>query len=372
MNTWEVKEKNTRTIYQYIRDNGLQSKQDIVVGLKLSLPTITQNLSYLEEQGLIDSNHKIKNTGGRRATAFSYIESARVAIGVDITKNHIKTVMINLSGNVVKVINHQRPYENSEEYLVALGKAVDEIVLETKVSESSILGVGIAVPGLVSEEEQKVTFGIVIPNMGLTAEYYAKYIKYPVKLFHDAHAAGYAEVWCSRNISNAFYISLCNSVGGCILIDNVVYRGNTNKAGEVGHIIIEKNGETCYCGQKGCLETCCNALLLSKLTDGNLNKFFELLNSGSEKAAAVWSQYLDYLSLAISNVHILFDSDIIVGGYVGSYMEEYIDELRKRVDRLNPFKDKAESYLYPCKYKMESVAAGAAINFISEFIMKIS
>jgi len=371
MSTPEGKGRNTRLIYQFISDNGSVSKQEIVICLKLSLPTVTQNLVYLEGQGLIDTNSKITNTGGRNATAFSYIENAKVAIGVDITNNHIRLVMINLSGNVVKVMKLRQLYDNTDEYLKILGEAVEEIVRECNVPEASILGVGIAVPGLVSEEEQKVTYGVVIPNKGMTAERYAKYIKYPVKLFHDAHAAGYAEVWSSKNINNAFYISLCNSVGGCVLIDNVVYRGNTNKAGEIGHMIVSQHGEECYCGQAGCLETCCNALILSKLADGNLNEFFNLLASGNEDAVKAWDQYLGFLALAISNVHILFDSDIIVGGYVGSYIEEYIEDLRNRVDALNPFKDSSEKYLFPCKYKMESVAAGAAINFIGDFIKNI-
>ena len=70
----EIKIKNRQLIYQYIRTNQQASKQDIVVALQLSLPTVTQNLEYLKEQGLIDTSQKIKNTGGRNATAFSYVK----------------------------------------------------------------------------------------------------------------------------------------------------------------------------------------------------------------------------------------------------------------------------------------------------------
>ena len=66
--------------------------------MQLSLPTVTSNLDYLKKQGLIDTSGKIRNTGGRSATAFSYIKDARMAIGVDITANHITAGAVNLSG----------------------------------------------------------------------------------------------------------------------------------------------------------------------------------------------------------------------------------------------------------------------------------
>ena len=65
----EIKIKNRQMIYQHIRAHGPVSKQDTVVALQLSLPTVTQNLEYLKEHGLIDDSQQIKNTGGRNATA---------------------------------------------------------------------------------------------------------------------------------------------------------------------------------------------------------------------------------------------------------------------------------------------------------------
>ena len=70
----EIKAKNRQNIYQYIRERGSVSKQEIVVDMQLSLPTVTANLDYLKKQGLIDTSGKIKHTGGRNATAFSYIK----------------------------------------------------------------------------------------------------------------------------------------------------------------------------------------------------------------------------------------------------------------------------------------------------------
>ena len=85
----------------------------------------------------------------------------------------------------------------------------------------------------------------------------------------------------------------------------------------------------------------------------------------------LWDKYLNDLALAIHNVRILFDSDIIIGGYIGAYIEEYMDELCRRVDARDTFGDRAGDYMFPCKYKVESAAAGAAIHFIDEFFATI-
>ena len=69
----EIKIQNRQRIYQFIRENYQVSKQDVVVGLQLSLPTVTQNLEYLRNLGLIDTSKKIRNTGGRNAMAYTYL-----------------------------------------------------------------------------------------------------------------------------------------------------------------------------------------------------------------------------------------------------------------------------------------------------------
>ena len=74
----EIKTKNRQIIYNYIRERGSVSKQEIVVDMQLSLPTVTSNLEFLKKNRLIDTSGKIKNTGGRTATAFSYIKNATV------------------------------------------------------------------------------------------------------------------------------------------------------------------------------------------------------------------------------------------------------------------------------------------------------
>ena len=101
--------------------------------------------------------------------------------------------------------------------------------------------------------------------------------------------------------------------------------GDNVRAGEFGHITIEPNGEKCYCGKIGCLDSYVKANLLSDLTNGQLDVFFEELKKGNKKLLKAWNNYLYYLSIAVNNLRMSFDCDIVIGGYIGSYFNEYIE-----------------------------------------------
>lgn len=370
--TSEIKTQNRQLIYHYIRAHEPVSKQDIVVGLGLSLPTVTQNIQFLEKENLIDTS-KTKKTGGRDAAAYSYKKNGRLAIGIYISGNHLSAVCVDLSGAVICKLRQHIAFDlNDDDYLRKMGDIVIEIKQQTQLRDEDLLGVGIAVPSLVSDDGEQVIHGMTHNFTGKTRTEISKYIPFPTRMFHDSYVTGFAEVWIDPCIQNAFYLSLNNSVGGSIIINNHLYGGDLNRSGEIGHMtIIPEGGKTCYCGKPGCLDTVCNTGVLDAYTNGNLAEFFRLLREQDRQAQVIWSQYLDYLALAIHNIWMIFNCSVILGGYIGSYIDDYIDDLYMRIDERNSFGDKAASYVRPCKYKNEATAAGAAIQLIDEYIKNI-
>jgi|UPI0003A891A8 predicted NBD/HSP70 family sugar kinase len=369
----EIKTKNRQIIYNYIRKQGSVSKQEIVVEMQLSLPTVTTNLDFLKKQGLIDTSGKIKNTGGRNATAFTYVKNARMAIGVDITANHITAVAVNLSGDIVSMERRRSNFDLEDDaYLREIGEVVECVKKDADIMDENLLGVGISVQSLVSDDGSEITYGMALNFAKKKREEIAAYVPYRNRLIHDSYAAGYRETWTNREFQNAFYISLSNSVGGSVIIDDAIYEGNTHKGGEVGHMtVVPEGGELCYCGRRGCFDTVCRAGRLTGYTDGSVEEFFRLLEEGDETAKRLWDEYLDHLTMAIHNVRMLFDGMVILGGYVGAYAGRYMDDICRRVDERNPFGDRAKDYLVECRYKVEASAAGAALFYIDEFLDKI-
>lgn len=368
-----IKNRNRQLVYHYIRNNGPVSRHDIVADVGLSIPTVTQNLQYLENNGCITPSDIKKSTGGRSASTYIAVNDCRMAIGVFLSANHITAVVVDLSGIVTYSLRERIPFNlDDDAYLQKLADLVETVKTEASISNEQLLGVGIAVPALVHEDGENINYGLTLNFSKSTRTEIAKYIPYPNRLFHDSKVAGFAEAWVHSDIDNAFYINLNNNIGGCVILNKEVYPGDYHHAGEVGHMKLDLHSpRQCYCGKYGCFETLCTASVLETYSNGNLEQFFSLLEQQDSGAVEIWNEYLDYLALAIHNLHLLFDCSIIIGGYVGSYISPYIGDLCSRIDDKTFFNEKAIDYVFPCKYKIEATAAGAAIYYINEFLENI-
>ena len=192
------------------------------------------------------------------------------------------------------------------------------------VPHDKILGVGLGVPGLVTKDRKKIFYGKILDFEGACCEEFSKYIPFPCLFYNDAKAAGFAELWNREDLSRAFYVLLSNHVGGAMIYNHEVDLGENTRAGEIGHMTLIPAGKQCYCGRLGCVEPYCSASVLSDLAGGDLQTFFRLLESGDPDAGEAWAEYLQFLVLAINNVSVLLDCPIILGGYLGAYIENYI------------------------------------------------
>ena len=365
---YNLKKNNTFNIYEsFLRENEL-TKQDIVNNLGLTLPTITKNIDYLLENGLIAPSGSRGQTGGRSAVTYSIVADARIALGLDITTHHVSFVAVDIKGNIISFTRQWLPFEHTDGYFKKISSLLKSFIRKNELDKSKILGVGIGVPALVREDNKSIFYSRIIEE--LTADSYElfdKYIPYDVRLFNDAKAAVFAERWDNPYMKNVFYLLLSNNVGGAMMTNGKVYSGNYFKSAEVGHMTLVPRGKKCYCGQLGCVD---GYLAATNLSSDDLEGFFRKLSSGDAECVKQWVEYLDYLAVTLRNVHLLLDCDIIIGGYIGAYIEPYITELRRRAMKLNTFETSAD-YIKLCSYKNESIAAGAALHFISDFIYSI-
>ncbi len=370
VNSIEVKKINRQTIYKFLYRHEPISIQEIAYTLNMSLPTVTQNIKELYERGLVIKTGLFESTGGRKAKAISYNSIARYAIGLDVTRNHVGAVLIDLSGKVIKNERRQFPFENTKEYFRGIGSFVSEFIEDYKINTGDVLGVGIALPAIIAPDRETVSYASVIDFEGGKVSAFSEYIPYPCVFSNDANAGGFAEMWGDETFENVVYLSLNNSVGGSIIIKKNIYEGYNHRSGEFGHMTIVPNGRTCYCGKKGCVDAYCSAKLLSDSTNGNIAEFFRLLSKGNKQQKLIWEEYVSHLVIAVNNLRMLFDCNVILGGYAGAYMDEYIDELRAMASKYNTFEVDG-NYLNVCKYKLETTAVGAALILVEDFIKNV-
>ena len=83
-----------------------------------------QNVKELVELGLVQEVGQYESTGGRKAKAYAPVRDAKLAIGLDLTGNHVSVVLVDLSGQVVRYQRKSRPFSLDDAYLQELGELV--------------------------------------------------------------------------------------------------------------------------------------------------------------------------------------------------------------------------------------------------------
>lgn len=360
------KNSNKKEVFNYIYLHPGTTKQELQIGLNLSLPTINSCINQLMSEGLIIHSGMEKNTGGRNSKEYSVNHSLKYSLGIDITKNHLSIVLINLSAEIVDYTRVKKKFSQSDSYFIELREFIKAILDKNNVPLNNVLECGIGLPALTNLSNDKVVYGEILGIKSLEAQEIEAYLELPCKLYNDANAAGFGETWNKPPKETTFYLMLSNNVGGCILSQGEPYYGNTLKAGEVGHLSLHSGGKQCYCGQKGCVDQYLASKQLSRYTDGNLELFFEELPT-NPTFQKIFDAYIIDLVETLNAIRMVLDSDIILGGYVGSYLEPYLAIIQEKLNHRNSFGDLSD-YLFLCNQRKESIAVGAALPSILSFI----
>lgn len=365
-----IRRENRNRIFRYICKNGRSSNPAIAYALKMSLPTVLQNTRELQQSGILFDAGELDSTGGRKAKTVNVVGDYRCSVGIDITRNHIVMVMTNLVGANVDRERYFVPFQDEEAYYQKLRELLREFVDRNHVDEENILGVGISIPGIVNNQTNRVDRSHVLKLEDFPLEKIAGYLPYKTWFMNDANAGAFAEGFHAPDGDHFFYLSLNNTVGGGYYEGKKLLDGDHFRSGEVGHMILIPGGKRCYCGQKGCSDSYCSALRLAEIEDGSLELFFERLGQHGKKEEQRWKEYVQNLALLIHNIHMTLDCDIIIGGYVGSAMGEYIEDIRREVRKIDLF-DQEASYIRPCVFQISESAFGAALYEMEAFISQI-
>src|SRR2546421_2302797 len=177
-------------------------------------------------------------------------------IGIELSGSKLCAATVNNEG----VVGERREAQLQPEALVG---QVAQLVSDLRGSGNNIGAVGIAIPGLVNRQTDRVIASRDLPatvRENLHAEF-MEATGLRVELENDANAAAYGEykIGAGRGSRDLFYITIGEGIGGAIILDGKLWGGTSGLAGEVGHITIDTEGIECVCGNTGCLETVASA-----------------------------------------------------------------------------------------------------------------
>jgi len=177
--------------------------------------------------------------------------SAEIFAGIEVGTANIRATTVSVHGEVLA--RREAPHQR-EDLISEVGKLVSDLSLG-----QSIKSVGLAIPGLVNRETDRVLISTGLPSV-VRADLHSELMKATglrFELENDANAAAYGEYisGAGRGARDIFYIGIGDAIGGAIILDGKLWTGASGCAGEIGHVTINTEGAECVCGNTGCLET---------------------------------------------------------------------------------------------------------------------
>lgn len=257
-------------------------------------------------------------------------------IGIDLGGSHIGIGVVNEKGNIVEKRETDLKAEKNqdiEEFIQSyLSKNLTELT-----KNYSIEGIGIASPGTPKNGKIASLVNLGIQNLDIT-KIVQKICNIPIVIYNDAKCAGIAEkkYGSLKKYTDAVFICLGTGIGGAAFIGNNLLKPKRNPGFELGHIIIEKNGQLCNCGKKGCFETYCSIKrlkiklieLLKLPKEIESKELVKILKEHKQdkNVKLVIEQYLEDLIVGLSNIIDIFEPEAIClgGGFV--YFEDILYE----------------------------------------------
>lgn len=276
-------------------------------------------------------------------------------IGIDVGGTNLKAGLVNEAGQILEAERIPLAFESPEQFAKTLAELSIAVMEKGGVTAEEVSYVGAGIPGAVSGGKVLYTANIPMKNVPL-AELFQSHLNMPLLLGNDADCAAVGEWICGagRGTRHFIVITLGTGVGGGMILNGKLYTG-MGTGGEVGHILVEKDGAPCNCGRRGCWEAYASATglirqvreamerdpnsLLHKIeaengvVDGRTA--FLAAEQGDETALAVCQRYAGYLAAGLIDlVNVLHPEAVALGGGVAAAPEHLLlDPVREQVAR---------------------------------------
>ncbi|MDC0203300.1 ROK family protein, partial [Candidatus Nitrosopelagicus sp.] len=241
----------------------------------------------------------------------------------DLGGTKIEGILVNEN---YKTIERKRIQTNQEKGYSSILESIQSMVLELSQESDDKFSIGICTPGALSLDSGLIKNSNTQCLIGRDLQNDLKNILHcEISIENDANCFALAEakLGAGKNSNLVFGVIMGTGVGGGIIINGQIHRGRTNIAGEWGHHCLHTGGNSCYCGNKGCVETYISGPALenkwSEMTSQN-QSLSEIMKNSDNPNFDNWKKtFLDNFGLALANVIDILDPDtIVLGGGVSN------------------------------------------------------
>jgi predicted NBD/HSP70 family sugar kinase len=252
----DARRHNRALVLRTMFREGPVSRADLARATNLTRVTTSDLATELLAEGLIEELGQREGTGrvGKPATLLGVVPDARFTIAVDLSDDaRFHAALVDLSGKVLDRRVAERHGRTGDAAVDIVRTLCADLAAA---ADRPLLGVGVGSPGVVDPR------GVVVeaPNLGWfdlgLASALGRDVAVPVHVANDANAAVLGELGLGGAADRSlFVVKVGQGVGAGLVLDGHLVVGDRFAAGEIGHVVVDPDGEPCACGRTGCLET---------------------------------------------------------------------------------------------------------------------
>lgn len=377
-----IKDNNKKQIYQLIEESKGISRTQIAEQLKLSKTTVSALVDELmQENFVVDEGVSESSKQGRKPNSLA-VNNNNYVIVLNWHKDSLEIALVDSAMNIVLCKEYDMKKE--ENALSAL-KGYFETFRESQCVNLNIMGVCTIVPGMIDEKKDEI-ISVVLPNED-QGNYKISRLRsmlegYPLAILNDTACFAYAEmVFGKLEGEDYIYININDGVGAAIIHDGYLLSGASGMATQFGHFSVDRNGYSCTCGNKGCLENQIGELALPrlfkefdiKIEKGSGEKLLFkdlalLVEEGNQNAVNLMSKMAEDFAYALCNSISLLHPEMIIVGGIGRKLGSVFIELLKEKMKLFGFRQFVSDVdVVYTRLGEASVVRGAAKYYINKY-----
>jgi len=339
-----IRKWNLSSIFKAIHKKGPISRIELTEITGCSAGTVSNHVRTLIKKGFVIETKKGISSGGRKPIQLMINPDKAYIFSIEIEVNQVKIVMFDLEIKVA--MKSIFPITYKDDYKKTLEQVffeMDKMREEKNLRLGNLLGIGVAVPGLIDKVKGILEFA---PNLGWKNVHIAEIFKdrygLPIILNNEAKAAAIGErESIYPKINNMVFVSINEGIGCGIFFNGELYRGASGNAGEFGHIIIDTNGPLCHCGNKGCWETLASESYVVnrylKLSNSNKEltkkEIYQLGKNGDKKVIKIFSETGRNIGIGLVNiVNGLSPELLVIGGGIVEIKDYIYEEIIKKLE----------------------------------------
>jgi glucokinase len=273
-----------------------------------------------------------------------------IVLGVDMGGTEkLYGAISEIGGHIINEVDIDRRGASGEDCYKLLTDLIDTLLASPGLKGRKVRGIGVGAPGITHHRAGIVKWAYALNWKDFPLKQrLAKRYKFPITVDNDVNLAALGEYWygAGQNIQNMIMIVDGAGIGAGIILDGTLYRGSTEASGEIGHLIPGRE----FLGKSyldfGGLESVASgtaiinlarAALESRKEPPNLDRLraadvFESARNGEKWASVIVRDVVDYLAIAVANLAVSFDPELIVlGGGMASFAHMLVEPILSRL-----------------------------------------